>query len=136
MTGLFDTFGRHFAVLTKFLEKGLESHPIGQGGHSKGPGQGGDQGSPTGPAGWSRSRPRPTVTPELQDHPLRAPAGPYGARSAVLDLSPSSWVVPGSTPSLYPPGIPTLYTHPGYTPVPHPSMSLPAVTGDHWDMYI
>ena len=47
------------------------------------------------------------------DHPLPAPAGPSGARSAVICLRFAAGWEPGITRPLYPPG----YTHPGTTPV-------------------
>ena len=85
------------------------------GGHSKGPGQGGEAGPHRpGPAGVVQEPPRPPypVTPDPIPHPLQPPAGTSGARSAGYGVSPGSWVLPRGTPLYYPPW----YTHPVYPP--------------------
>ena len=60
----------------------MESRPIGQEAAFKGPGQGGACKAPTGPAGWSWSRPLSRRSPHARTHPLQPPLGASGARFA------------------------------------------------------
>ena len=82
MTGLFDTFRRHYAVLTNFTEYDVESRPYWPGGGNPSP-PADQRPEGAGPACWvgrmqgGRSRGRYADT-----HPLQAPAGPSGARFA------------------------------------------------------
>ena len=81
MTGLIDTFWRHFVVSTNFTEICLESRPYGP------------RWAPArvlyreGPAGHDRARrvvqdpSPPTVTSAAPRPPLRLPAGAYGPAS-------------------------------------------------------
>ena len=122
MGGLFDIFRRHFVVLTKFPGNGVESRPIARRRHSKGPGQGGDHRYPTGPAGWSRSRPRRIRSPGSRNPPTPPPAGATGPAPLVPGPSPSSRLGVPVLPLPYPPR----YTHPVYPPGP-----VPASHGSH-----
>ena len=90
--------------------------------------------APEGPPGleWvGGSRMRTRVGPStsgLRYHPLRSPAGTYGARSAVSEPSSSSWdlggwvsLAPRITHPVYPPVIPGPSTIPRpYTSAVHP----------------
>ena len=121
MTGLLDIFGRHFVVLTNFLEIEVNSRPIGQEAAIC------EVLYREGPAGPDRARrvvqdcPRRLRSSEHWDHPLQAPAGPSGARSAVPALSSSKACWLGGYGAGYrysPPRYPPVYPYLGPYPVP------------------
>ena len=119
MTGLFDIFGRHFAVLTNFLEIVLNSRLIGQEAAfpgREGPVQGGTRRVPTGPR---RGGTGPGRAPEAYPTHSRPCAGPSGARFAGYASPRAAWLGTGITPPPYLPGPIPRYTH----PVPYPPVT-------------
>ena len=133
MTGLFDTFWRHFALLTNFTGNEVDSRPFARGGRSWS--REGPAGGPTGPGGWDQGRTGERGSVRVQD--VRTPepthSSPYrasGARSAgsgvlLEQLDPWRWV------PVLPLPVPTRYTPPLYPPGPHPAADRhhePAVT--------
>ena len=72
---------------------------------------------PTGPEGWGYDRPGPPFARAPGYHPLPPLQGVRGPLRCILDLSPSSWVVPGIATQYTHPVYPPQYTHPARTPL-------------------
>ena len=116
MTGLFDTFQRHYAVLTNFPGNKLESRPYWPGGgYCPGSTREGRRADRPGPAGVGAGVTVPRGRCSQTTH--SSPTGASGARFAVwppLSGCGTSVLDPGITHPVYPPGT----THP--VPIPHP----------------
>ena len=122
MTGLIDTFWRHFLVLTNFIRNEVKSRPYWPGGGER---SGTSEAGPGRPEAWSGWVPE--LGRALQSvPPTPAPVGASGARFAVRT---SAFQGAGWTRYSLP--LPTRYTHPGYPPgtIPHPYTSPPHHTG-------
>ena len=96
MTGLIDTFGRHFAVLTNFIEYVMESRPYGQEAAFLGSQVQGGPGDRPGPAGVVPGSRTAAGSSEHTSPPLQPPAGASGPASLGSALSSSkAWLLGG-----------------------------------------
>ena len=120
MTGLIDTFRRHFGVLTNFQENEVKSRPYGQeAAFARGAPGSARHGQDRAPEGWVRTSvgavPQTTHSRVLQTLP-----GPASLSEAPLGRGrPWRWVTRYYPPWYTHPGtIPRPYTHPWTTPRP------------------
>ena len=101
--------------MTKFLRNVVKSRPFGCKAAIRAQDREGTAGDRPGPEGVVLRPPPSPCAPGPRYHPLRPPAGAYGARFAVSGTSPGSWVVPRYSPSCTHPVYPPWYTHPART---------------------